>query len=109
MSWRLVNDGVEAQMGMLESEIVPIEPVLWPEVMMPDGRTLGERIRSIQFVLPPADESETSDGPTIPIIEFEDIPLDEDLQQAQETASRLQTTQRRPQARPRGRRPRETR
>jgi hypothetical protein len=34
---------------------------------------------------------------------------DEDLQQAQETASRLQTAQRRPQARPRGRRPRGTR
>ncbi|MDQ3830534.1 MAG: hypothetical protein M3361_14770 [Candidatus Tectomicrobia bacterium] len=29
---------------------------------------------------------------------------EEDLQQAQETASRLQTAQRRPQARPRGRR-----
>lgn len=34
---------------------------------------------------------------------------DEDLQQAQETASRLQTARRRPQARPTGRRPRETR
>jgi precorrin-4 methylase len=34
---------------------------------------------------------------------------DEDIQQAQETASRLQTAQRRPQARPRGRRPRGTR
>jgi hypothetical protein len=31
---------------------------------------------------------------------------DEDLQQAQETASRLQTGQRRPQTHPRGRRPR---
>jgi hypothetical protein len=77
VSWRLVNDGVEAQMGMLESEIVQIEPVLLLEVMMPNGRTLCERIRGIQCVLPPADESETSDGPTIPIIDFEDIPLDE--------------------------------
>jgi hypothetical protein len=34
---------------------------------------------------------------------------DEDLQQAQETASRLQTAQRRPQTRPTGRRPRGTR
>ena len=34
---------------------------------------------------------------------------EEDLQQAQETASRLQTAQQRPQARPRGRRPRGTR
>jgi hypothetical protein len=47
VSWRLVNDGVEAQMGMLEPEIVPIEPVLWPAVMMPDGRTLCERIPGI--------------------------------------------------------------
>jgi hypothetical protein len=34
---------------------------------------------------------------------------EEDLQQAQEIASRLQTGRRRPQSRPRGRRPRETR
>src|SRR5919106_580569 len=34
---------------------------------------------------------------------------DEDLQQAQEVGARLQTAQRRPQARPRGRRPRGTR
>jgi hypothetical protein len=34
---------------------------------------------------------------------------DEDLQQAQETATRLQTAQRRQTARPRGRRPRGTR
>ena len=34
---------------------------------------------------------------------------DEDLQQAQETASQLQTARQRPQARPRGRRPRNTR
>jgi hypothetical protein len=34
---------------------------------------------------------------------------EKDLQQAQETASRLQTAQRRPQTRPRGRRPREAR
>jgi hypothetical protein len=34
---------------------------------------------------------------------------EEHLQQAQETASRLQAAQRRPQARPRGRRPRGTR
>jgi hypothetical protein len=47
VSWRLVNDGVEAQMGMLEPEIVQIEPVLWPAVMMPDGRTLCERIPGI--------------------------------------------------------------
>jgi hypothetical protein len=34
---------------------------------------------------------------------------DEDIQQAKEVGARLQTTQRRPQARPRGRRPRGTR
>src|SRR5215207_2105329 len=34
---------------------------------------------------------------------------EEDLQQAQETASRLHTARRRPQSRPRGRRPRGTR
>jgi hypothetical protein len=34
---------------------------------------------------------------------------DEDIQQAKEVGARLQTAQRRPQARPRGRRPRSTR
>jgi hypothetical protein len=59
VSWCLISDGVDAQMGMLEPEIVQIEPILRPEVMMPDGRTLYERVRDAQVVLPPAETEET--------------------------------------------------
>jgi hypothetical protein len=37
VNWRLVNNAVEAHMGLVEQEIVPIKPVLLPEVMIPHG------------------------------------------------------------------------
>jgi hypothetical protein len=66
VSWRLIDDGVDAQMGMLEPEIVQIEPILRSELMMPDGRTLYERVRDPQFRLPPATERESDDDSTTP-------------------------------------------
>jgi hypothetical protein len=46
-------------MGMLDPEIVQIEAVLFPEVMMPDGRTLDEQVRDAQCVLPAVETKET--------------------------------------------------
>jgi hypothetical protein len=54
VSWRLVNDRVEEQMAIVERMMVPLEPVLWPDVMMPEDRMLDERILDTPFVLPPA-------------------------------------------------------
>jgi hypothetical protein len=58
MSRRLVKEWVEAQMAIVETTIVQIEPVLLPDVIMLDGRTLYERVRDAQFVLPPTETQE---------------------------------------------------
>jgi len=50
MKGRLVNDGVEGHMGILEPEIVPIKPVLSPKVIMPDRRTRNLRLREARSV-----------------------------------------------------------
>jgi hypothetical protein len=52
VSKRLVNDKVEAHMAIVEITMVTLAPVLLASVMMPDGRTLEERIRNAQFDLP---------------------------------------------------------
>jgi len=38
VSWRLVNEGVEAQTAIVETKPLPREYVFWPYLMMPDGR-----------------------------------------------------------------------
>jgi hypothetical protein len=58
MSRRLVKEWVEAQMAIVETTIVQIEPVLLPDVIMLDGRTLYERVRDARFVLPPTETQE---------------------------------------------------
>jgi hypothetical protein len=35
----MITDGVEAQMAIVGTTMVPIEPILFSEVIMPDGRT----------------------------------------------------------------------
>jgi hypothetical protein len=42
-------------MVMVELKIVPIEPVLWPEVIIPHGCTLYFRVRDARYVLPPTE------------------------------------------------------
>ena len=61
---RLVNDGVEAHVGMLDPEIVSIEPVLWPEVMIPESRTLSARVHEVPFLVHPATEHKAAHGTT---------------------------------------------
>ena len=66
---RLVNDGVEAHVGMLDPEIVSTEPILLPD---------DNRVRDNQCVLPPVETKETSPvAQRPPTIEFEDVLLDE--------------------------------
>jgi hypothetical protein len=45
-------------MAIVETKIVELEQVSLPYVITPDGRTLYERIRDTQFVLPPAETKE---------------------------------------------------
>jgi hypothetical protein len=35
---------------MLDPEIVSIEPVLWPEVLIPESRTLAARVHDVPFL-----------------------------------------------------------
>jgi hypothetical protein len=58
VSWCIVKDWVEAQMAIVDTNMVQLEQVFLPYVIAPDGRTLYERIRNTQFVLPPADTKE---------------------------------------------------
>jgi hypothetical protein len=59
VSWRIVKDWVEAQMAIVDTKMVHLEQVFLPYVIMPDGRTLYERVRDARFVLPPAEMKET--------------------------------------------------
>ena len=58
VSWRIINDWVEAQMAIVDTKMVELPQVFLPYVIMPDGRTLYERVRDTQFVLPPAEAKE---------------------------------------------------
>ena len=42
VAWRIVKDWVEAQMAILETEMVKMEQIFLPYVVMPSGRTLYE-------------------------------------------------------------------
>jgi hypothetical protein len=59
VSWRMVKDWVEAQLAIVETKMVQFEQVFLPLIITPDGRTLYERVREAQFVLPPARTKET--------------------------------------------------
>jgi hypothetical protein len=59
VSWRIIKDWVEAQMAIVDTKMVQLEQVFLPYVIMPDGRTLYERVRDARFVLPPAETKET--------------------------------------------------
>jgi hypothetical protein len=53
-----VKDWVEAQMAIVDTKMVQLEQVFLPYVITPDGRTLYERMRDTQFVLPPPETRE---------------------------------------------------
>jgi hypothetical protein len=42
-------------MAIVDTNMVQLEQVFLPYVITPDGRTLYERVRDTQFVLPPAE------------------------------------------------------
>lgn len=51
-AWRIVKDWVEAQMALVETEMVTTQDVFLLYAVMGDGRTLAERVReSPQFLL----------------------------------------------------------
>lgn len=53
ISWRILKDWVEAQMAILETEMVRMEQIFLPYVLTEDGRTVFERLVDTKFQLPP--------------------------------------------------------
>jgi hypothetical protein len=51
-AWRIVKDWVEAQMALVETQMISTQDVFLPYAVIGDGRTLAERVReSPQFLL----------------------------------------------------------
>lgn len=51
VAWRIVKDWVEAQMAILESEMVQIDQIFLPYMLDRDGRTVYELFMSNQLLL----------------------------------------------------------
>ena len=51
VAWRILKDWVEAQMAILESEMVQIDEVFLPYMVNQSGQTLFEAYRSNQLML----------------------------------------------------------
>ena len=66
MSWRIIKDGVKAQMAIVDTMMVPRGHIWWPAVIMLAGRRFRERVSETPCILPPPAERETSEGRTIP-------------------------------------------
>lgn len=50
-AWRIVKDWVEAQMALVETQMVTTQQVFLPYAVMKDGHTLYEKIVSDNFLL----------------------------------------------------------
>lgn len=44
VSWRIIKDWVEAQMALVETQMVTTQEVFLPYVVMKDGRTLAQHV-----------------------------------------------------------------
>lgn len=51
VAWRILKDWVEAQMALIEINMVKIEQVFLPYAVMKDGQTLFEHVQSVQLAL----------------------------------------------------------
>lgn len=51
IAWRIAKDWVEAQMALLETEMVDLEQIFLPYLLMKDGRTVYEIMVHSQFLL----------------------------------------------------------
>ncbi len=45
-AWRIVKDWVEAQMALVETQMVTTRDVFLPYAVMRDGRTLSQHVQS---------------------------------------------------------------
>ncbi len=52
VAWRIIKDWVEAQMAMLETEMVTLAGIFLPYVVTGDGRTIFQRLQETHFQIP---------------------------------------------------------
>lgn len=52
VAWRIVKDWVEAQMAILETEMVKMEQIFLPYIITKDGKTVYEIMAGLNFQLP---------------------------------------------------------
>lgn len=52
VAWRIIKDWVEAQMAILESEMVQMDEIFLPYMIDRTGETLFQRYRNDQLLLP---------------------------------------------------------
>lgn len=51
VAWRILKDWVEAQMALLDIEMVRFEEIFLPYIEVNNGQTIYERLRERQFLL----------------------------------------------------------
>jgi len=56
VAWRILKDWVEAQMALLETEMVKMEQIFLPYMETPNGQTVFERLQGQQFMQLPEGE-----------------------------------------------------
>jgi len=55
VAWRILKDWVEAQMALLDIEMVRFEEIFLPYIETDNGRTIFERLEAKQFLLEAAE------------------------------------------------------
>ena len=55
VAWRIIKDWVEAQMSLLETEMVKMEQIFLPYIITPGGQTVYQVIAEKHFLLGPGE------------------------------------------------------
>jgi len=58
IAWRIIKDWVEAQVAILETEMVKMEQIFLPYVMARDGKTIYEHMLETKFLALPEGQTE---------------------------------------------------
>jgi hypothetical protein len=51
VAWRILKDWVEAQMALLDIEMVKFEEIFLPYIELPEGQTIYEKLEKKQFMI----------------------------------------------------------
>ncbi len=62
VAWRIIKDWVEAQMSLLETEMVKMEEIFLPYVITRSGQTLYQVMAEKRFLLGSGEDSDASRG-----------------------------------------------